>query len=223
MLKTYIECGARAFQIDMPSQNPFAETEFVKSMMKAAVESGEGYDAYMDGIREIRERYPEIEMHIVVYNDVIDSIGLQKFAAFCREISAASLMIPGSSSENLLYLELCGFRVFRSITHELSEVRIRLAQAVGEGGIVSLRNKKPGERDVEGLETFSAKYDYVVNRCGVSSPIYSVFGISTPEQLAQIKATGARGAIIGNVLMKLWDDKDAFVGLLKGFQTLYEE
>lgn len=223
MVDKYIENGAKAFQIDMPSRNPFAETEFVKAMMREAVESNLDYAKYMDGIREIRRRHSGLELHIVVYNDVIDSIGLEPFRDFCKEIDAASLMIPGSSSENLLFLEISGFRVFRSIIHELPEVRIQLAEAVGEGGIISLRNKKPGEADKPGFETFAKKYDYVVNTRRVRSPIYSVFGISTPEELAAVKKTGARGAIIGNVLMRMWDDEEKCFALLRGFQALAED
>lgn len=222
MVDRYAGHGAFAFQIDMPSKNPFAETEFVKSMMKAALSGSPDYGRYMDGIREILRRHPELELHIVVYNDVIDSIGLERFADFCRETGAASLMIPGASAENLLFLELEGFPVFRTVTHEMAEVRIRLAQAVGSGGIVSLRNRKPGEKDRPGLETFEKKYRYIVQERGVCAPVYAVYGIQTPEELAAVKRTGARGAIIGNALMRLWTDEEACLRLLDGFQALAE-
>lgn len=222
MVDQYVKHGAFAFQIDMPSRNPFAETDFVKSMMKEAMSSVPDYDMYMDGLREIRRRHPDLELHTVVYNDVVDAIGTERFSAFSKEIGAASLMIPGASAENLLFLELEGFKVFRTIPHELPEVRIRLAQAVGSHGIISLRNRKPGERDRPGLETFERKYRYIVQERGVCSPVYSVFGIQTPEELAEIKKTGARGAIIGNVLMRLWEDKQACLTLLEKFQALAE-
>ena len=223
MVDQYVRHGAFAFQIDLPSKNPFAETEFVKSMMKEAISHTQDYGVYMDGVREIRRRHPELEIHIVVYNDVIDSIGLERFADFCKEIGAASLMIPGASAENLLFLELEGFPVFRSVTHEMAEVRIRLAQAVGSRGIVSLRNRKPGEKDRPGFETFEKKYRYIVQERGVCAPVYAVFGIQTPEELAAVKKAGARGAIIGNSLMRLWTDEEACLKLLDGLQALAEK
>lgn len=216
MLDQYVERGACAFQIDMPSKDPFSETEFVRQMMYAARESEPDYCAYMEAIREIRRRYAQIELHIVVYNDVIDSIGLERFEHFCHEIGARSLMIPGASAENLLFLELGGLPVFRTITHELTEPRIRLALALGESGYLSLRNKKPGERDIPGLETFEKKYRYIRER-GVKAPVYNVFGISSGQQLAAVRAAGACGAIIGNTLMKLWGKQYAFTKLLDEF------
>ena len=43
------------------------------------------------------------------------------------------------------------------------------------------------------------------------------------ENLAAIvKETGARGAIIGNVLMRMWDDEEKCLALLEKFQSLAE-
>ncbi len=49
----------------------------------------------MDGIREIRRRHPELELHVVVYNDVVDAIGVEKFIAFGKEIGRAQLHDSG--------------------------------------------------------------------------------------------------------------------------------
>ena len=77
----YVAHGAKAFQIDMPSKDPFSETDFVKELMKNSLIDDSSYDRYMDGIREIRRRHPQIDLHVVVYDDVVDSIGVEKFIA----------------------------------------------------------------------------------------------------------------------------------------------
>ena len=48
MVDRYVAHGAKAFQIDMPSKDPFSETDFVKEMMKNTLSEGVGYDTYMD-------------------------------------------------------------------------------------------------------------------------------------------------------------------------------
>ena len=71
MVDKYVERGANAFQIDMPSMDPFAETEFVKKMMKESLKSGITYRDYMDGARDIhtafylcsRPRHKDIPEH----------------------------------------------------------------------------------------------------------------------------------------------------------------
>ncbi len=221
MVDKYIDHGATAFQIDMPSKDPFAETEFVKSMMKGTLDSNPDYDHYMDAIREIRRRHPNLEIHIVVYDDVIDSIGLEKFCSFIKEINAASIMVPGITPEHREYAEKQGIQVFRTTTHEMHDEDIDLCAEGKEDSYISLRNKKPGEVDRPGYETWEKKYAYMRQR-GVKGNIYSVFGIKSKEELAAIKKTGARGAIIGNVLMRLWDNEDKLWNLFADFQSLAE-
>ena len=221
MVDRYVAHGAKAFQIDMPSKDPFSETDFVKEMMKNTLSEGVGYDTYMDGIREIRRRHPELELHVVVYNDVVDAIGVEKFIAFGKEIGVRSFMIPGASLENFERIESEGIKIFRSIPHELPEARIQLAIAGGENSFISLRNKKPGEHDVPGYETWPKKFAYIRQR-GVKGRVYSVFGIRTYEQLLEVRQTGGAGAIIGNVLMRLWDDEEKLWPLMESFQSLAE-
>ena len=221
MIDRYVERGATAFQIDMPSKDPFAETEFVKSMMKDTLDSIPDYDHYMDAICRIREKHPKLEIHIVVYDDVIDSIGLEKFCTFIQKINAASIMVPGITPEHRAYAEGLGIEVFRSTTHEMSDEQIDFCAAAKEGSYICLRNKKPGEVDRPGYETWEKKYALMRER-GVKGNIYSVFGIKTKEELAAVKKTGARGAIIGNVLMRLWNDEEKLWKLLDDFQSLAE-
>ncbi|MDD5953779.1 MAG: tryptophan synthase subunit alpha [Firmicutes bacterium] len=219
MVDQYVAHGARAFQIDMPSKDPFAETDFVKEMMKNSLMNGYDYDHYMDGIREIRRRHPGIDLHVVVYNDVVDAIGVDRFIAFGKEVQVRSFMIPGASTENFERIESGGIKVFRTIPHELPEDRILHAIAGGKDCFISLRNKKPGEVDVPGYETWPKKYAYIRSR-GVQGDIYSVFGIKTKEQLLEVRETGGRGAIIGNVLMRLWDDEKKLWELMESFQSV---
>lgn len=221
MVDKYVQHGATAFQIDMPSKDPFAETEFVKSMMKDTLGKEPDYAYYMDGIRRIRAKHPTLELHIVVYDDVVDSIGTETFFAFLKEIDAASAMIPGVTEEHRAYADAHGIQVWRSTTHEMHDDAIDFCAAAPEGSFICLRNKKPGEVDRPGYETWEKKYAFMRER-GVKGDIYSVFGIKNKETLEVIKKTGARGAIIGNVMMHLWEDEPALWKLLGDFQSLAE-
>lgn len=221
MVDRYIEHGATAFQIDMPSKDPFAETEFVKSMMKDTLDANPDYDHYMEAICQIREKHPSLEIHIVVYDDVMSSIGPEKFCAFIQKIGAASIMVPGITDAHRAYAEELGIHVFRSTTHEMSDAQIDFCAAAKEDAYICLRNKKPGEVDRPGYETWEKKYALMRER-GVKGNIYSVFGIKDKETLAVVKNSGARGAIIGNVLMHLWNDEEKLWKLMGDFQSLAE-
>ena len=164
MVKKYVQYGAKAFQIDMPSMDPFAETAFVKKMMKESLESGITYNDYMEGIREIRKQFPDLLIHIVVYDDVITSIGLEKFCDFIEEINATTIMVPGISMIHYVYCKGRGIKVFGSITHQLEEENVLAWQYANDDDYVALRNKKPGEFTVPGKETWKQKYDYIRSR-----------------------------------------------------------
>lgn len=221
MVDKYVERGARAFQIDMPSMDPFSETEFVKKMMKESLESGITYADYMEGIRDIRRAHPDLEIHIVVYDDVITSIGLREFCDFVEEVQAASIMVPGLSVFHFIYAAGRGIKVFRSIIHEMPEEAVLAATMASEDDYICLRNRKPGEEDKPGYDTWGKKYDHIRSR-GVKGNCYSVFGIKTKEELAKVKEAGGAGAIIGNVLMHLWDDEERLWELFDAFQSLAE-
>ena len=222
MVNEYVAHGATAFQIDMPSKNPYMETEFVKAMMKDCVDSGLNYESYMDAIREMRRRHPDIELHVVVYDDVIDSIGIDTLCKLCHEVGIASLMVPGITPENHAAATDRGVPVFRFIQHELPQTQVEYAaKHSGPGDFICLRNRKPGEVDKPGYGTWEKKYAYIRAQ-GVTGRVYSVYGIHDKETLARVKATGASGAIIGNVLMKLWDDPERLWKLFGEFQSLAE-
>lgn len=221
MADKYIAHGAHALQIDMPSKDPYAETDFVKSMMSNSLDRSSDYKTYMDAIREIRFRHPELELHVVVYHDVVDSIGLDAFIDFGKEINVASFMIPNNTKETIEATENAGITDMKIIVHAMPDNEVKMCVDAGKHNIVAIRNKKPGETDTPGLETYEKKYKFLRDK-GVVSPIYSVFGISTKEALAAVKATGSDGAIIGNVLMRLWDDEYSLWKLLEEFNSLAE-
>ncbi|MEG0913978.1 MAG: tryptophan synthase subunit alpha, partial [Oscillospiraceae bacterium] len=119
MVDKYVAHGAKSFQIDMPSKDPYAETEFVKTLMKNTLNDGSSYDDYMGAIREIRRRHTNIELHVVVYHDVVETIGLKQFVDFGKEINVASFMIPNNTQETADYIEANGIIDMKIIVHAM--------------------------------------------------------------------------------------------------------
>lgn len=224
MVDKYIAHGAKSLQIDLPSKNPYEETPMVKKMMLDSLSRNADYETYMDAVREIRRKHPDLELHVVVYTDVVDSIGIEKFVQFGKEINVASFMIPFNRREIWEYIERSGIPFMRVVLNELPDHEIAEAVEECELGmptIVSLRNRKPGEIDRPGCETWTGRYNYA-RKAGITAPIVSVFGIKNKETLQEVKDSGADGAIIGNVLMNLWNEEDKLWELFDQFQSLHE-
>lgn len=218
MVRFYVEHGARALQFDMPSADPYGESDFIKACMKHVRQQyGEDFDIYMQTLREIRAAYPQLEMHLTVYPDIVQRIGLNRFADFCNEIGFFAVL--SSSSD-----ELCaqGVHTVEFLHYQMPEAAV--AHAVQTQNPVMLRSNARYEHlePRDGLCTWEQRINWLRGR-GFHGSIYAVAGISTVPQLQEVKAAGADGAYIGSVLMGQWEDERTLAETLKGFQALTEE
>ena len=177
------------------------------------------YDIFMDCIREIRKRHPKIEFHQVLYNDVADRIGLEKFADYCLEVQTYTVMVDNNETAD--YLNSRGVRTTDFLHYDMPEFMVE--RAVRTKNLVMLRSNSRYEdmEPREGLATWKQRIEWLRKR-GVEGPIYPVSGISTKEQLQEVKDAGADGAYIGTALMELWEDEDKLWEKLDSFRYLTE-
>ena len=219
MVDKYVEHGVRALQFDMPSADPSRESEFIQIRMKHARDLyGNGYQVYMNALREIRRRHPSLEIHLVLYPDVIESIGLETFADFCQEIEVYSVL--AMSPEMMRYLNGRGIATATFIGYDTDEEAIELAKA-NDHQVVFLSNKNGRTQPREGLVTWAERVAYI-RAAGVKAPVFGVTGISTAEELREVKEAGADGAYIGTIMMKLWEHESELWKKLDEFQEAAE-
>lgn len=214
MIDSYVEkCHIRGIQIDMPSSDPYGETDMVKQRMAKALESCGGYDTYMDAIRAVRKKHPTLELHIVVYPDVIDAIGIERFTVFCKEVEAFTVRIAGTETfqDYINYLDTHGIVTSDCINYAMPEEDIERCRATK--GIIHMRTKRKTEAPNRGLETWEQRLRYVRDK-GVTARIFATADMKTAEDLIAARDAGADGVYVGNVLMNLWDNEEALWKLL---------
>lgn len=221
MMEKYIAHGAKALQIDMPSKYPVYETEFIAECMRNALEVYSGYDVYMDAIRGIKEKYPALELHLVVYPDVVDSIGRSAFVDYCKNTEIASVMIAGGDRELSDYLRGEGLVVIGRMDRMLDDAQLKQMSKEPPDQIYNFNYKKHREVTPHGCVTFAEKIAYA-RRAGVACQIFAVEGIADEEMMREVKEAGADGALVGNVLMRLWEDEEALWKLFYAFESLGE-
>lgn len=221
MIDRYIEKGATGFQIDMPSRDPYGETDFVKKMMSDALAAHSDYAYYMDAFRRIRAKHKDLNLSIVVYKDVIDTIGIEVFTDFCKEISMYSVRLAGND-ERVPYTEYMtshGLFCIEGVGYYMPQEHIDWV--MGRSCIVTLRTKRKTEAPNRGLETWSQRIGYLRDK-GVQAPIYAIADMRTAEDLKAAKDGGADGTIVGNVLMQLWDDEERLWAKFQELQSVAE-
>lgn len=207
MVDKYVDHGAKAFQIDMPSSDPYGETDFVKKMMADALEAHGDYDYYMDIFREIRRKHPDISLSVVVYKDIIDTIGIEKFTDFCNEINAYSIRLAGNDDREAYteYMLSHGLFCVEGIGYYMSQDHID--RVIGRNCIIVLRTRRKTEAPNRGYETWEQRIKYIREK-GVTAPLYAIADMRTAADLEAAKEGGANGTIVGNVLMQLWNDEE---------------
>lgn len=217
------KANVRGIQIDMPSKDPYGETDMVKAMMaKCLQDYNENYDAYMDAIRSIRKKHPDLEIHVVVYPDVVETIGIEKFTDFCKEINAFTVRIAGTETfENFItYLNEHGVVTSDCINYAMPEEDI--VRCRNTKGIIHMRTKRKTEAPNRGLETWKQRLDYVRGK-GVTARVFATADMKTAQDLINAREAGADGVYVGNVLMNLWNDEEALWKLLREMQQTIVE
>lgn len=217
MVDKYIAHGVTAIQLDMPARDPYGESAYIQAKMRAALERYPTYELYMDVIRTIRRKYPKLEIHLVVYPEVIDEIGMEKFADYCREIGFYSVL-SAKARDRIKYLNSRGVTTSVFINADLPDSAIENAK-LSDKHIVMLRNRKDGFEPPAGIVTCGDRLNYIRSR-GVTAPVFFVQGITSREALQEVRDSGCNGAYVGSILMKLWDDEAALWKLLDAFQSV---
>ncbi|MDD4012177.1 MAG: tryptophan synthase subunit alpha [Sphaerochaetaceae bacterium] len=213
------KCNILGIQIDMPSRDPYGETDLVKAMMANCIEAYNGnYDLFMDRIRSIRAKHPSLEIHVVVYPDVVESIGIEKFTDFCKDIGAFTVRIAGTETFDEYISYLNSHRVITSdcINYSMPEEDIVRCQSVT--GIIHMRTKRKTEAPNRGLETWKQRLEFVRSK-GVKARVFATADMKTAQDLVNAREAGADGVYVGNVLMNLWDDEESLWKLLAQMQS----
>ena len=220
----YVEHGVKSIQIDMPSADPFAETDFVKKMMGDTLKDGLDYEKYMQAVREIRRRHPSLELHLMSYPDVVKSIGLTRYADFVKEVGIVSLMLCGDMPEERAYFYSRGLSCSGHVEFTMPEEQVRKAcDPAQRYSLVTMRNARVGQVPRAGLETWESRVRYLRDDCNCPYPLYVVGGVLNGQMLREAKQAGVVGAYIGNVLMWNWDDEAKLFSMIREFEEVAEE
>ncbi len=219
MIDRYAEHGVRCIQLDMPSSDPFGESDFVKRMMREGLEAHPDYDYYMNAIRDVRRAHPDMLISMVVYADVIDAIGVEKYVDFLREIGAESNMIAGEHLACKKLMDEKGISYVKgAIAYHQPEYDIEDAKEYGENDIVLMRTRRVTESVNRKCHAWADRVK-LARDGGVKCQIWAVAEIGSGADMAERKNAGMQGAIVGNVLMRLWDDEEKLWKLLAEFQS----
>lgn len=196
------EAGADLIEIGIPFSDPVAEGPVIQEADYRALSAGTTTDQIFDMVKRIRKEN-STPIAFMTYVNPIYTYGTEKFMRNCREAGVDALIVPDVPFEEREELkpfsDQYGITMISMIA-PTSLDRIQMIAKEAEGflycvssmGVTGVRNEL-GSQIKEMIQTVKEVNDI---------PCCVGFGISTPEQAAQL-AEISDGVIVGSAIVKI--------------------
>jgi len=196
------EAGATLVELGIPFSDPMAEGPVIQEADQRALAAGTTTDKIFDMIREVRKE-TDIPLVFLTYANPIFHYGTDRFYARCAETGVDGTIVPDVPYEERGELEAAcqKYGVDRiTMIAPTSEDRIRDIARDAKGYVYIVSSL--GVTGVRSEITTDIGTIYKKIREVTDTPAAVGFGISTPEQAAQM-ARLSDGAIVGSAIVKI--------------------
>lgn len=196
------DAGADLIELGIPFSDPTAEGPVIQAANARALANGVTADRIFEMVRRLRKR-TEIPMVFMTYANVLFSYGAERFIRTCAEIGIDGFILPDLPFEEKGEFDpLCrryGLDLISFIA-PTSHDRIRTIAREAEGFVYCVSSL--GVTGVRANITTDIAAMVRLVKAEKEIPCAVGFGISTPEQAAQMAAQ-SDGAIVGSAIVKL--------------------
>jgi len=224
MIHLLEEAGADIIELGMPFSDPMADGPTIQLSSERALASGTTLAGILATVRTVRKT-SAIPIILMGYLNPIHAYGYERF---CRDASQAGVdgvlvvdMPPEEAGQFLSYANTHDLNMIFLLTPTSTDERIATVARRGRGFVyyVTVTGVTGARQDVSA----SLAGELARARSTVTVPIVAGFGISTPEQAAEI-AKLADGVVVGSAIVKLFQQYSGaqlnhevrrFVGSLK--------
>lgn len=202
--------GADLLELGVPFTDPLADGPVIQRATHVALQQGMTVARCLEMARRLRQHDPSIPFIFMGYYNPILTYGEEAFCRACCEASVDGLIVPDLPPEEGRTLEAACCEYNLALIYLLAPTstpdRIRLVTEHSRGfvylvsvtGITGSRDRLPPD-----LAAFVKRVRTVTDK-----PLAVGFGISTPEQAAQVAAL-ADGVIVGSALVCLAEEEHA--------------
>lgn len=209
IISAVIEGGADALELGVPFSDPVADGPTIQNAHHRALVAGATVAKALEQIREIRRRYPDVPISMLMYSNVAYVRGYEQFYREFQEAGADAILLPDVPvRESAPFVDAAAKAgvdpVFIAPARATPEVLEGIA-ANSRGYIYGA--SRDGVTGTE-LESQTLGLADVVNNVAVygGAPILLGFGISEPRHVSDAIEAGAAGAITGSAIAKIIDD-----------------
>ena len=192
--------GADIIELGLPHSDPVADGPTIQAAAQRAIAAGMNTDVYFEVAAKSDVSIPKVFMG---YYNMIYARGLDKFAKDCVESGITGMIVPDLPPEEAVPLkEACdtfGVDLIFLAAPNTPPLRLRMIEEETSGFLYLVaRTGVTGARS----DVLQDTRDLIARVPG-NKPKAVGFGISTPEQAAEVIRAGADAAIVGSACVDL--------------------
>ncbi|OYD26037.1 tryptophan synthase subunit alpha [Oceanimonas baumannii] len=215
--------GADALELGIPFSDPIADGPTIQAATLRARNAGTRTQTCFDMLTQVREKYPELPIGLLVYANLVYAPGVDSFYSRAAAAGVDSVLVAD------VPLEMAA--PFKAAADKAGVESIYIAPPNGD------------EATLKAVAETGSGYTYLLSRAGVTgtetkagTPVDTLlatlakydappsllgFGISSPEQVRDAIKSGAAGAISGSAVVKIieqhLDQPQAMLNALTAF------
>lgn len=196
------EAGADLIELGIPFSDPCAEGPVIQEADERALAAGTTTDKIFDMVENIRKKV-QVPMVFMTYANVIFSYGSERFISKAASLGMDGLILPDVPyEEKHEFCDICEKYNMDliSLVAPNSEERIKTIAREAKGFLYCVSSL--GVTGVRSKITTNIKEIVDLAKTANDIPCAVGFGISTPEQAAQMSKQ-ADGVIVGSAIVKL--------------------
>lgn len=222
MAEHYVKGGCDAIECSLPPKDPNRDGEFIRNLMHIAYEKCHDYEVYLQAIKKFKQKHPETEVFLLLYNEVIMKIGADRLRDFCKETGIQYVISGDLKDEKMIEIfREYGIKLARVANYKMQEEDIQ--RCIETDGFTYMQAfPNPGQYIKPGFEELDVCMKYLRER-KVSEPIYCGGGIKGPADAARVKAAGGNGFFVGSSIIKLYDDPEALEKLIREYKDAVKD
>ncbi|MGC9514030.1 tryptophan synthase subunit alpha [Methanocrinis sp.] len=222
MAELLARAGADVVELGLPHSDPIADGPVIQAAAQRAIEAGMDTDLYFEMASRIKADLPLVFMG---YYNMIYQRGLEKFATDCAKSGITGLIVPDLPPEEAGPLreacERADVDLIYLVAPNTPAERIPLIAESSSGFLYLVARSGVTGARAEVQESTKA----LIERVKTDLPKAVGFGISTPEQAAEVIRAGADAAIVGSACVDLISRGDlaGLEELIRGMKAAIRE
>lgn len=205
IISTLIEAGADALELGFAYSDPVADGEVIQQANLRALSNKITTADNLALIKRVRTAYPQIPIGLLLYANLVVAKGVDQFYSAAKDAGVDSILVADIPLSHADGLQKAGKKygignVFLAPPNASDDVLKQTAQESG-GYVYVLGRAGVTGTDVE-MQAPAAKMIKTLKSAS-DTPCLVGFGISEPKHIADVKASGADGAISGSAIVAI--------------------